>query len=160
MIIISTVRSSVELIKFDVRHTLGFVANPRRFNGKMISISRILTSSTHFEAFSVAVTRAQALLIVIGDPLVLSLDPLWKTFLNYVHLGGGCKGKKFDWDPLETIDRSARLDAERRQTGLTEMEELIERTRSLVIGQTEDLAGRDDDDELEGNVDRPWREDE
>ncbi|KAG1841812.1 P-loop containing nucleoside triphosphate hydrolase protein [Suillus subalutaceus] len=57
VIIISTVRSSREFIEFDLKYTLGFVAKPRRFN--------------------VAVTRAQALLIVVGDPNVLSLDPLW-----------------------------------------------------------------------------------
>ena len=34
VIIISTVRSSTEHIDYDVRHTLGFVANPRRFNGR------------------------------------------------------------------------------------------------------------------------------
>ena len=33
VIIISTVRSSKDLVKFDLHHTLGFVANPRRFNG-------------------------------------------------------------------------------------------------------------------------------
>jgi len=33
VIIISTVRSSREFVEFDLRHTLGFVANPRRFNG-------------------------------------------------------------------------------------------------------------------------------
>lgn len=33
MIIISTVRSSREFVEYDLRHTLGFVANPRRFNG-------------------------------------------------------------------------------------------------------------------------------
>ncbi len=33
--IISTVRSSMENVKFDLRHTLGFVANPRRFNGTL-----------------------------------------------------------------------------------------------------------------------------
>ncbi|TDL24445.1 P-loop containing nucleoside triphosphate hydrolase protein [Rickenella mellea] len=140
VIIISTVRSSVDFVKYDLRHTLGFVANQRRFN--------------------VAVTRAQALLIVIGDPLVLSLDPLWKSFINHVHIHGGYIGKKIDWDPTEAVDRSARYDEQRRRTDLDAMEELIERTKSLVIGQSEDLAERDDDDELEGNVDKPWREDE
>ena len=37
IIIISTVRSSRDYIETDLRHTLGFVSNPRRFNG-MISL--------------------------------------------------------------------------------------------------------------------------
>ena len=31
--IISTVRSSMDFVLSDIRHSLGFVANPRRFNG-------------------------------------------------------------------------------------------------------------------------------
>ncbi|EGO29184.1 hypothetical protein SERLADRAFT_456584, partial [Serpula lacrymans var. lacrymans S7.9] len=84
VIIISTVRSSREFIEYDLKHTLGFVASPRRFN--------------------VAVTRAQALLIVIGDPSVLSLDPLWRSFLNYVHNNGGWKGPSITWDPLAPVE--------------------------------------------------------
>ncbi|PBK87849.1 hypothetical protein ARMGADRAFT_1034458 [Armillaria gallica] len=57
VIIISTVRSSKDFIEYDLRHTLEFVANPRRFNA--------------------AVTRAKPLLVIIGDPTVLSIDPLW-----------------------------------------------------------------------------------
>lgn len=34
VILVSTVRSSTEFVDYDLRHTLGFVANPRRFNGK------------------------------------------------------------------------------------------------------------------------------
>jgi superfamily I DNA and/or RNA helicase len=34
IIIISTVRSSQEYLSYDLRHTLGFVANRRRFNGQ------------------------------------------------------------------------------------------------------------------------------
>ena len=46
-----------------------------------------------------ALTRAQALLIVIGDPAVLGKIPLWRGFLNFVHMRGGHRGKGFDWDP-------------------------------------------------------------
>ncbi|THH04904.1 hypothetical protein EW145_g5188 [Phellinidium pouzarii] len=132
VIIISTVRSSSEWIEFDLRHTLGFVASPRRFN--------------------VAVTRAQALLIVIGDPYVLALDPIWKAFINYVHVGGGYKGTRIDWDPSEPVDRSARLDEARRARGLSRLEELIQRTSEM------ELAGSDDEDAVA--VNQPWYEDE
>ncbi|KAG6843566.1 hypothetical protein H0H93_000619, partial [Arthromyces matolae] len=77
VIIISTVRSSTEFVEYDLKHTLGFVASPRRFN----------------------VTRAQALLIIIGDPTVLALDPLWRSFLNYVHTKKGWTGSPITWDP-------------------------------------------------------------
>ncbi|KAI5120592.1 hypothetical protein M0805_008070, partial [Coniferiporia weirii] len=123
VIIISTVRSSSEYIEFDLRHTLGFVANQRRFN--------------------VAVTRAQALLIIVGDPYVLALDPLWKEFINYVHIEGGYKGKVIDWDPTEPVDRSIRLDEARRAQGLSELEVLIRRTQEadMIDGEGDDDAG-------------------
>ena len=45
------VRSNESLVGVDVRHSVGFLSNPKRFN--------------------VAITRAQALLLVIGNPHVL-----------------------------------------------------------------------------------------
>ena len=48
----SQVRSSENLLGFDVRHHLGFLSNPKRFN--------------------VAITRAQALMVIIGNPNVLA----------------------------------------------------------------------------------------
>ncbi|KZT24162.1 P-loop containing nucleoside triphosphate hydrolase protein [Neolentinus lepideus HHB14362 ss-1] len=73
VIILSTVRSNTHHINRDLRHSLGFVANPKRTN--------------------VALTRARALLIVIGDPVVLSLDPTWRKFLTLVHNRGGARGQ-------------------------------------------------------------------
>ena len=54
VIILSTVRSSEDYVEYDARHNLGFLDNPKRFN--------------------VAITRACALLIVIGNPAVLAID--------------------------------------------------------------------------------------
>lgn len=52
VIIVSTVRSTVKHNDFDRKHCLGFLSNPRRFN--------------------VAVTRAISLLIIIGNPHIVS----------------------------------------------------------------------------------------
>lgn len=38
VIIVSTVRSNVEFVLSDINHTLGFVANPRRFNGESLLV--------------------------------------------------------------------------------------------------------------------------
>ena len=76
VIIISTVRSTTttdtdtapsiqDVFNFDSKHNLGFLSNPKRFN--------------------VAVTRAKALVIVVGNPYIMASDPsgAWKAFLNY-----------------------------------------------------------------------------
>ena len=52
VIIVSTVRSSPEYVYTDNQYKLGFLKNPKRFN--------------------VAITRAKALLIVVGNPHILS----------------------------------------------------------------------------------------
>ncbi|KAG2145172.1 RNA helicase [Suillus clintonianus] len=139
VIIISTVRSSRDFVAFDLKHTLGFVANPRRFN--------------------VAVTRAQALLIVVGDPNVLSLDPLWRSFLNYVHLNGGWAGPGPTWDTTETVDESGEYDQHVRAAALTDMNLLARRIEEVVAENVQTNEGDDDDDDDDdANSDRPWRE--
>ena len=74
VIILSTVRSDESKVESDVFHNIGFLANPRRFN--------------------VAITRSQALLVVIGNPFVLIQDKYWKTFIEYAVMNGcyvGCE---------------------------------------------------------------------
>jgi hypothetical protein len=51
----------------------------------------------------VAITRAQAFLIVIGDPDVLGKDELWRTFLNYVVSSGGLTGKTPSWKQKDEV---------------------------------------------------------
>uniref|UniRef100_A0A8C3NJH1 RNA helicase n=1 Tax=Geospiza parvula TaxID=87175 RepID=A0A8C3NJH1_GEOPR len=62
VIILSTVRSQKVVID-DEKHSLGFLCNPKRFN--------------------VAITRAKALLIVVGNPHVLVKDPCFCALLEY-----------------------------------------------------------------------------
>ena len=59
VIIVSTVRSSPEYVYTDNQYKLGFLKNPKRFN--------------------VAITRAKALLIVVGNPHILSQVTLYFT---------------------------------------------------------------------------------
>ncbi|XP_033194501.1 putative RNA helicase armitage [Bombus vancouverensis nearcticus] len=63
VIIISTVRSSINFINEDIKHSLGFVACPRRLN--------------------VAITRGRALVIILGNPTLLAHDPYWRSVLIY-----------------------------------------------------------------------------
>nr|XP_045618239.1 RNA helicase Mov10l1-like isoform X2 [Procambarus clarkii] len=76
VIIISTVRSSTELVEVDVRHSLGFVKCPKRFN--------------------VAVTRAQGLLLVVGNPLLLVQDNCWCQLIKFCLQKGAYRGPELD----------------------------------------------------------------
>eukprot|EP00163_Fabomonas_tropica_P032640 TRINITY_DN8299_c0_g1_i1.p1 TRINITY_DN8299_c0_g1~~TRINITY_DN8299_c0_g1_i1.p1 ORF type:complete len:1161 (-),score=257.62 TRINITY_DN8299_c0_g1_i1:2036-5518(-) len=74
IVIISTVRSSTEHDDADAKHHLGFLANPKRFN--------------------VSVTRARALLVVVGSATVLRFDPNWKTLIDECELNGALTGHR------------------------------------------------------------------
>ena len=61
--ILSSVRSDPKYIDVDVNYNLGFIKSPKRFN--------------------VSITRAIALLIIIGSPKTLNTDPNWSKLLWY-----------------------------------------------------------------------------
>ncbi|PRP82146.1 RNA helicase [Planoprotostelium fungivorum] len=63
IIIISTVRCNREYIQSDAKHDLGFLNNYKRMN--------------------VAITRAKALLVVVGNPHLLAYDPYWKKLIDH-----------------------------------------------------------------------------
>jgi len=75
VIILSTVRSSAEYLHIDSHYRLGFLADSRRFN--------------------VAITRSQALLIVVGNPTILYQDKDWKQLLDYANSLGCYEGSPF-----------------------------------------------------------------
>ncbi|XP_063300399.1 helicase MOV-10 [Pelobates fuscus] len=79
VILISTVRSSEDYVKFDEDFNLGFLKNPKRFN--------------------VAITRAKALLILVGNPIILRNDPNWSKFLTYCQEIGAYTGY-----PIEDLE--------------------------------------------------------
>lgn len=80
--------------------------------------------------------------------------------MNYIYIGGGWKGKNIDWDPYEPVDRRApTAGSSRKIEGLSELDALIQRTKEEIFDVTEDMAGLALDD-VEGNVDKPWREDD
>eukprot|EP01033_Poteriospumella_lacustris_P016133 gene16133-11537_t len=89
VIIISTVRSSPELLEQDALFNLGFVGDRKRFN--------------------VAVTRAQALLIVVGSPRVLCGDEHWKALYEHCQANGACVGDVTWSGPEEVEDRVEEL---------------------------------------------------
>uniref|UniRef100_A0A8C7D9M8 RNA helicase n=1 Tax=Oncorhynchus kisutch TaxID=8019 RepID=A0A8C7D9M8_ONCKI len=61
IIMVSTVRSSINYVKMDQDFNIGFLTNEKRFN--------------------VAMTRAKALLIVVGNPVILNKDPTWEKLV-------------------------------------------------------------------------------
>ncbi|XP_034724950.1 putative helicase mov-10-B.1 [Etheostoma cragini] len=76
IIMVSTVRSSINYIKMDKDFNIGFLSNEKRFN--------------------VALTRARSLLIVVGNPVILNKDPYWEKFIRYCVNEQGYTGFNFE----------------------------------------------------------------
>ncbi|XP_061909188.1 putative helicase mov-10-B.1 isoform X2 [Entelurus aequoreus] len=109
VILVSTVRSNRQYTDFDKKFSLGFVTNEKRFN--------------------VAITRAQALLIVVGNPWVLRTDRVWRCFIDYCRESGG-----YDPDHVEEEDNViARLSVLSVKIDLQEVD-----ARELHVRQAEE----------------------
>ena len=72
VIIISTVRSNPEYLEHDAKFNLGFLNDAKRFN--------------------VAITRAKALLVVIGNGNILCQDESWNDWLQFCKTNGCISG--------------------------------------------------------------------
>uniref|UniRef100_A0A287CYF8 RNA helicase n=1 Tax=Ictidomys tridecemlineatus TaxID=43179 RepID=A0A287CYF8_ICTTR len=70
----SVVFISTVFVKLDLHFNLGFLKNPK---------------------FNVAVTWAKALLIIVGNPILLGHDPDWKAFLEFCKENRGYTGCPF-----------------------------------------------------------------
>lgn len=84
VIIVSTVRSTIKHNDFDRVHCLGFLSNPRRFN--------------------VAITRAISLLIITGNPHIISKDQYWNKLLWHCVDHDSYQGCALPEKRLECVD--------------------------------------------------------
>lgn len=101
--------------------------------------------------------------IVIGDPSVLSLGPLWRSFLNYVHRNGGWRGKSIPWDPLAPVSGGAGYEYARgsRDAGVADMNDFTRRMEEMTLaGTNPENRDPDEEDDNDDGVDRPWRDTE
>lgn len=103
----------------------------------------------------VAVTRAQALLIIVGDPSVISLDPLWRKFLNRIYNNRAWRGDPPTWDTTVEVKMSGGYDSEVVEETIQDMNEFTNKVTKLTLG---DLLPQSDEDDVAVNDDRPWQE--
>uniref|UniRef100_A0A8C5BSX3 RNA helicase n=1 Tax=Gadus morhua TaxID=8049 RepID=A0A8C5BSX3_GADMO len=89
VMLVSTVRSSPKYADHDQQFDLGFVKNEKRFN--------------------VAVTRAKALLIMVGNPIVLGTDPVWNRWVSCYEYNGGYTGVSYAEEEEDVVARLAAL---------------------------------------------------
>lgn len=68
VIVLSLTRSTIDFVEHDVKHCMGLLGQPKRAN--------------------VAMTRAEFLFIVVGNPLVMLQDFVWRQFLLFCHRNG------------------------------------------------------------------------
>ncbi|XP_071936827.1 probable RNA helicase SDE3 isoform X2 [Coffea arabica] len=84
VIIISTVRSTSRHNEHDKTFSLGFLTNPRRFN--------------------VALTRAKSLLVIVGNPHIISKDFYWHKLLWYCKDNNSYQGCPLSERELDMVE--------------------------------------------------------
>ncbi|PIL29271.1 transporter [Ganoderma sinense ZZ0214-1] len=128
VIVVSIVRSSRDMLAYDTKFALGFLSNARLFN--------------------VAMTRVKAPFIVVGDVPILSVDLLWRAFMNCVHTNNGWRGDAPTWDVNAAVLEGADY--------VDKLREAIAADMNAVMAQ----LPPEEDMKVEVNVDREAPEDE
>lgn len=84
----------------------------------------------------------------------MGLDPLWRSFLNYIYDNNGWKGSDIPWDPTEAVNEAGGYDTIIRDDALLDMNDFTRRMESLALG---DVVVKEEDVDMDVGVDRPWR---
>eukprot|EP01062_Namystynia_karyoxenos_P074485 TRINITY_DN713_c0_g1_i3.p1 TRINITY_DN713_c0_g1~~TRINITY_DN713_c0_g1_i3.p1 ORF type:complete len:1403 (+),score=380.74 TRINITY_DN713_c0_g1_i3:95-4210(+) len=113
IIIVTTVRSHPQYLHLDQKFQLGFVAHPQRTN--------------------VAISRAQSLLVVVGNMGLLATDPNWRGLIRHAR-DAGC---------TKDLPRDIVLEAE---------------AFVHYDGPGHDSVSEGSDRDSEANVEAPWRD--
>ena len=77
---------------------------------------------------------------------------MWRAWLNYVHLKGGCRGKEINWDPEEPLVAEG-YDERTRTQAEQEAQDMIQRIRAQIMSSDAwalwDGADSDDEDDVD-----------
>ena len=82
------------------------------------------------------------------------MDPLWCSFLNYVHLNGGWTGPNIAWDPTTPVNEAGGYDRAICAAAQLDMNDLTRRMEEATLEAVDGVEEEDPD----ANVDRPWRD--
>ena len=111
IIILSTVRSRTK--------SIGFLDNPKRLN--------------------VAFTRAQALLILIGNPVTLQDDGYWHKFIEYCIENNAICGIPFKLEPLKVeVEKLAEIEDD-TDTDVVEDVNNADQKETVIINDIEKI---------------------
>jgi superfamily I DNA and/or RNA helicase len=100
VIVLSLTRSNEVFLAKDVERRAGLFRQPKRIN--------------------VALTRAEHLLIVIGNPVTMGNEPIWKEWLLFCYQNGLWYGEQGDTDlpsNIKNIKNPENIDARLREKG-------------------------------------------
>jgi superfamily I DNA and/or RNA helicase len=115
VIILSLTRSNPAFVKNDVKKRMGVFGMPKQAN--------------------VALTRAENLFIVVGNPECMWEDPLWRQWLLFCHRNGLWYGERLGEDTIN----SSMLNNAKFVSMLEQVEEESNGTDSIVVSTMEKI---------------------
>ena len=85
------------------------------------------------QTYAVAFTRAQAMLIVVGDPNTLRVSPLWRFFMQYVHKHRAWEGYRPSWNVSEEVVLAEWVREDLPRNEWERGEEFMDGRRSFIL---------------------------